>query len=201
MRLLPMDELVKEAVRAATTALGSSPEMSDLQRHLFDSGVNSMVATEVTEQVMAVTRGEAYEAYISSPFRTAERDARQEVLDLLGLMTETRKRQQRLCVEHQVQWTPPRPGSKAGLAHDVGTGLWPVNGLRLPVEDSTCGWYLWAGEGEMDQSAEYFEPVHVGHLYVRCQEVLPYLGLPPGWRFVIAPGYSDIWEDLALLAT
>jgi hypothetical protein len=40
----------------------------------------------------------------------------------------------------------------------------------------------------MNQSPDYFEPVEVEYLYDRCREVLPYLGLPPGWRFVVAPG-------------
>ena len=73
------------------------------------------------------------------------------------------------------------------------------NGLRHPVEGTTCGWYLWAGEGELDQSPDYFQPVHVEHLRERCPEILPYLGLPPGWRFLIAPGYSDVWDDPGLL--
>ncbi|WP_459213513.1 immunity protein Imm33 domain-containing protein [Paraburkholderia caribensis] len=28
---------------------------------------------------------------------------------------------------------------------------------------------------------------------------MPYLGLPPGWRFLIAEGYEDVWEDAKLL--
>ena len=28
---------------------------------------------------------------------------------------------------------------------------------------------------------------------------LPYLGLAPGWRFLIAPGYEDVWYDEKLL--
>lgn len=31
-------------------------------------------------------------------------------------------------------------------------------------------------------------------------EIKKYLGLPPGWRFLIAPGYEDIWFDEALLS-
>ena len=193
--------IVEEAVRAVAATLGPSPDMSDLQRYLFDSGANGTVAMSVTERVMGVTGHEAYEAYISSPFRAAARDRGQALLDLLGLIREAGKRQQRLCVERQVPWTPPRPDSKAGVAREVGSGLWPVNGLRLPVEGATSGWYLWAGEGEMDQSPDYFEPVHVAHMYERCREVFPYLGLPPGWRFLIAPGYSDVWEDPTLLAS
>lgn len=36
-------------------------------------------------------------------------------------------------------------------------------------------------------------------VFDRCPEVLPYLGLPPGWRFRIAPGHSDVWDDPELL--
>jgi hypothetical protein len=27
---------------------------------------------------------------------------------------------------------------------------------------------------------------------------MPYLSLPPGWRFLIAPGHEDVWEDQSL---
>jgi hypothetical protein len=29
--------------------------------------------------------------------------------------------------------------------------------------------------------------------------VFPYLALPPGWRFLLAPGYEDVWYDPTLL--
>ena len=29
--------------------------------------------------------------------------------------------------------------------------------------------------------------------------VMPYLGLPEGWRFLITEDYEDVWEDLELL--
>ena len=29
--------------------------------------------------------------------------------------------------------------------------------------------------------------------------ILPYLGLAPGWRFLLAGDYADVWEDIALL--
>ena len=190
---------VEAAVHAARTALGSTPEMPVLQCHLFDAGVHGVEAVMVTMRVMGVSLGEANQAFFSSPFRSAERELQDQFLDVLELAAETDERQQRLCEENQVPWSPPGGGSMVGVARDVGMGVWPVNGLRLPVEGSTCGWYLWAGEGEMDQSPDYFEPVHVEHLYDRCREVLAYLGLPPGWRFLTAPGYSDLWEDPGLL--
>jgi hypothetical protein len=190
---------VEELGSAAKAALGPSPEMSVLQRHLFDAGVHGVDAVIVTMQVMGVSLGEANRAFFGSPFRAAERDLQNWFVDVLELAAETDERQQRLCVEQRVPWTPPSGGSTVGVARDVGTGLWPVNGLRLAAEGDTCGWYLWAGHGEMDQSPDYFEPVHVEHLYERCREVLAYLGLPPGWRFLVAPGHSDVWEDSGLL--
>jgi hypothetical protein len=28
---------------------------------------------------------------------------------------------------------------------------------------------------------------------------MKYLGLAPGWRFLVAPGYKDVWFDAKLL--
>ena len=44
-----------------------------------------------------------------------------------------------------------------------------------------------------------FAPVHVAHLPEHCPELAPYLGLAPGWRVLVAPGYVDVWYDRALL--
>jgi hypothetical protein len=118
-------------------------------------------------------------------------------MSVLELAAETDERQRQLCAERQLPWTPPTGGSVVEVGRDVGTGLWPVRGMRLPIEGSACGWRLWAGEGEMSRSPDYFELVKVEYLYDRCQEVLPYLGLPPGWRFVVAPGYFDVTDDPA----
>lgn len=93
---------------------------------------------------------------------------------------------------------PPAAGSKVGIARAVGSGLQPLNGLRHPEQNGTCGWYLWAGE-ELSEASDFFEPVHIEHVGERCPEVLPYLGLAPGWRFLIANGHEDVWYDPSLL--
>ena len=112
---------------------------------------------------------------------------------------ETDQKQQRLCAEYDVPWVPPMGGSIVGVARELGDGRWPIHGLRHRLEGTTCGWYLWSGEGEINQDPDYFQALHVEHLRDRCPQVLPYLGLPPGWRFLIAPGYSDVWMDPGLL--
>ncbi len=70
---------------------------------------------------------------------------------------------------------------------------WPVYGIRHDVEGGTTGWYLWTGE--YSEADDFYVPWHTAHLYERWPEVVPYLALPPGWRFVIAPGYEDVWFD------
>lgn len=88
---------------------------------------------------------------------------------------------------------------KVGLARNVLEGAYPTNGLRHLPRGDTTGWYIWAGE-ELSEDADFFEPIHVEHLRTRCPDVLRYLGLPPGWRFLIAPGHEDVWFDPALIA-
>ncbi|MFN2545153.1 MAG: hypothetical protein ABR600_11395 [Actinomycetota bacterium] len=87
---------------------------------------------------------------------------------------------------------------KVGVAPNIKDGVWPLNGLRHPPEGDTTGWYIWAGE-ELSEAPDFFEPLHVGHLAERCPAVLPYLALPPGWRFLLAPDFEDVWQDPTLL--
>ena len=91
-------------------------------------------------------------------------------------------------------------GLKVGIARNVRDGLMPLNGLRHRPEGDTTGWYIWAGE-ELSADPDFFVPLHVEHLGEWCPQVLPYLALPPGWRFLIAPGYEDVWPDDSLLET
>ncbi|WP_422652960.1 immunity protein Imm33 domain-containing protein [Archangium sp.] len=41
----------------------------------------------------------------------------------------------------------------------------------------------------------------VAHLADWCPLALKFLGLPPGWRFLVAEGHEDVWEDPTLLDT
>jgi hypothetical protein len=90
------------------------------------------------------------------------------------------------------------PFEKVGIDLSALEGALPLNGLRHPPRSGTSGWYIWAGD-EPSADAHYFAPFHIQHLPAKCPPVLPYLGLPPGWRFLIADGYEDVWFDEALL--
>jgi hypothetical protein len=86
-------------------------------------------------------------------------------------------------------------GLKVGIGGRGGEG--PVHGLRHPPEGDTTGWYIW--RGELSDADDFFSPLHVSHLKTQLPEVVPYLALPPGWRFLLGPGHEDIWYDAALL--
>ena len=91
------------------------------------------------------------------------------------------------------------PTWKIGISRNVRDGVLPVNGLRSPTSDGvTIGWYIWAG-GEPSSDPNFFVPLHVGHLEDWCPEVIPFLGLPAGTRFLLAPGHEDVWDDPLLL--
>ena len=88
---------------------------------------------------------------------------------------------------------------KVGIAQNVRSGTYPINGLRHPPEGDTTGWYIWAGE-ELSTMEDFFQPLHVEHLDQWCPDVLKFLGLAPGWRFLVAPGHEDVWYDATLLS-
>ena len=94
----------------------------------------------------------------------------------------------------------PNPSETVGVASNVKTDLLPLNGLRHRPEQGTSGWYLWAGE-QFSRDPDFFQPLHREHLSDWCPAAEPYLALPPGWRFLIAPGYEDVWFDETLLRT
>ena len=106
--------------------------------------------------------------------------------------------QQAVCKKHGAQWVGAPDHLKVGIARNVRTGLMPLNGLRHPPQGDTSGWYIWAGE-KRSTAPDFFEPLHVLHLAEWCPAVLRFLGLPSGWRFLMAGDYEDVWEDPTLL--
>lgn len=107
--------------------------------------------------------------------------------------------QRDLCRRYRVSWVAAPDAHKVGIALNVRDGISPIHGLRHPPAAGTTGWYLWAGD-ELSDADDFFHPLHVAHLREWCPDVLRFLGLPPGWRFLMAGDYVDVWEDPSLLA-
>ena len=108
-----------------------------------------------------------------------------------------REAQESLCKAQGSAFMPVEGTDKVGLA--VATlGLAPINGLRHPLSGDTTGWYIWCGE-QFSESADFFYPICVDHLIEKLPSVADFLALPPGYRFLMADGYRDIWLDASLL--
>ncbi|WP_180008107.1 MULTISPECIES: hypothetical protein [unclassified Acinetobacter] len=70
----------------------------------------------------------------------------------------------------------------------------PIVGIRKPAEgDENVSWYIYGGELE---GADNFETMTVRKLQDVVPEVLPYLALDIGYRFMIdADDYEDVWKE------
>ena len=108
--------------------------------------------------------------------------------------------QKMICLKHGADFLPPDENSKLGISLNVRDGMEPVNGLRHPSQGNMCGWYIWAGEG-FEERDDFFVPLHLTHVRDWHPGVLRFLALPPGWRFLFAGEYEDIWFDPTLLDT
>jgi hypothetical protein len=106
--------------------------------------------------------------------------------------------QRSICKKYGAEYMAVTDKMKLGIAVNAREGIQPINGLRHAPEGDTSGWYIWAGN-ELVQDPDFFKPLHVAHLDQWCPQVRKYLGLAPGWRFLIADGYEDVWFDATLL--
>lgn len=103
-----------------------------------------------------------------------------------------------VCEWAKVQPISPLPGTKLGLALTT-LGKVPVHGLRHAPTETTNGWYIWCGS-ELSTVPDFFAPLHVEHVSEYLPQVVEYLELPPGYRFLIdGTDFEDVWFDASLL--
>ena len=113
-------------------------------------------------------------------------------------MSEIENIRKEVCKKFDADYLESPDEFKIGISLNVKEKIIPINGLRHPPEGDTTGWYIWAGE-EYSDDPEFFKPLHVSHIEEWCEEIDKYLGLGPGWRFLIAGDYVDVWYDESLL--
>ena len=107
-------------------------------------------------------------------------------------MDSENKDQKDICNKFGASFVESPSYLKIGISRNVSEGAWPINGLRHPMEGDTTGWYIWAGE-ELSDDPDFFVPLHVEHLKAWRPEIIKYLGLAPGWRFLVG---EDNYEDV-----
>jgi hypothetical protein len=107
--------------------------------------------------------------------------------------------QKSICQKYNSNYVSAPDNMLVGISLNVKQNVQPINGLRHPTTNDTTGWYIWGGE-QYSEDEIFFTPLHVKHLVDWYPQIIKYLGLPPGWRFLIdSDGYEDVWEDLSLL--
>ncbi|HEY1876466.1 MAG TPA: hypothetical protein VGG66_03315 [Rhizomicrobium sp.] len=106
--------------------------------------------------------------------------------------------QKTLCAKYGAQYLPCDDYLKIGISKNFDSTIFPINGIRHSPARDTTGWYIWSGE-QFSSEPDFFVPIHLLHLNDRCSEIVKYLGLGPGWRFLFSPNQEDVWFDEPLL--
>ena len=113
--------------------------------------------------------------------------------------TELTSVQRQTCIDHEAKYMMCHPDLRLGLAANVTTSSRQLHGVRvLPVGDA-CGWYIWSGD-ELAEPPDFFIPLRAQSLETWAPLALPYLGLPPGWRFSLSEDGVKVWQDTTLFA-
>lgn len=112
-------------------------------------------------------------------------------------MKNLKQNQKSICEKFSAPYQPCDLRLKVGISLNVKDGVRPLHGVRVKEEHGTSGWYVWAGDWSDDP--DFFVPLHGEHLSEWAEIVMPYLGLPEGWRFLVTEDYEDVWEDPELL--
>jgi len=105
--------------------------------------------------------------------------------------------QRAFCLQQSAHYAATPGEAKTGFAVST-KGRVPINGLRHPPKHETSGWYIWCGQ-EFSNAADFFVPLHTSHLYEEYPDLIKLLGLAPGYRFLLAGDYVDVWYDASLL--
>jgi hypothetical protein len=113
-------------------------------------------------------------------------------------MDSSLSRQKDVCRKFGANFLQCDGSLKVGISKDFDPLQFPINGLRHPPEGDTTGWYIWSGE-KFSEEPDFFVVLHAWHLPDQYPELVKYLGLGPGWRFLFAPGHEDVWYDANLL--
>jgi hypothetical protein len=100
--------------------------------------------------------------------------------------------QKEICATHNSKWKPINKKLRVGVSAKLDTD--PINGLRHPNEKGTTGWFIWTGD--YSERDDFFQPMCAEHLLQKRPDIIKYLGLDIGYRFLAdRNGYEDIWYD------
>ena len=108
-------------------------------------------------------------------------------------MSQTERVQREICDRVGSSYVRSDENLNVGLALST-LDQNPIYGVRLSPAAGTTGWFIWAGPHSEDP--HFYQSVHSVHLKELCPLVVKYLGLAPGYKFIIdRVGYEDVWFE------
>ncbi|WP_227061408.1 hypothetical protein [Acinetobacter pittii] len=102
--------------------------------------------------------------------------------------------QKNICKKFNSKFVKSLENEMVAVALDS-LGKIPITGIRNILEEGeNISWFFYCGEFSEDD--DFFKPMHISHLENYLPEVIPYLALEEGFRFVIdKQGYEDVWKE------
>ncbi|TDE15244.1 immunity protein Imm33 domain-containing protein [Dyadobacter psychrotolerans] len=106
--------------------------------------------------------------------------------------------QKQICLAHDSEWKPVNKKLKVSVSVNLDTD--PVNGLRIPGEKGSTGWFIWSGD--YSEREDFFKPMCAEHLLQKRPDIVKYLGLDIGFRFLAdRSDYGEVWFDEKIAGT
>jgi len=100
--------------------------------------------------------------------------------------------QKEICKIYNSHWKPINKKLRIGASLNLDKD--PIHGLRHPNGKGTTGWFIWTGD--YSENKDFFQPMCAEHLLQIRPDIIKYLALDIGFRFLIdKDGYEDIWYD------
>lgn len=101
-------------------------------------------------------------------------------------------KQQQICARHGLPAQAPETMVALAIASLEQS---PIYGTRIDLpENGTISWFIHCGQHA--DAADFYQPLHTAHLQELLPQVLGYLALPSGAKFIIdRDGYEDVWMD------
>lgn len=73
-------------------------------------------------------------------------------------------------------------------------GKMPIYGTRIDLPaGGNVSWFFHCGEHS--DAEDFYQPIHTEHLEEILPQLIKYLRLPPGTKFIVDDkGYEDVWS-------
>ncbi|QVM91933.1 hypothetical protein JYG34_02540 [Pseudomonas entomophila] len=102
------------------------------------------------------------------------------------------REQAEVCKRYEV--SPKAPEDRVAIALDRLKES-PIYGVRIECpEGGRVSWFFYCGE--YSEEDDFYQVIHTRHLHEELPEVVNYLYLPEGSKFIIdREGYEDVWFE------